>query len=449
MMSSPGDKVGASYADDRGRLQKAAQNTEHPDSSGTAPLHMSQYTYHLPEHAIAQHPLAERDASRLLVWGGKGLVAHSQFRDLPVHIGQLSSHACLVLNETLVLPARLLLRKPTGGEVEVLLNEPRTSAVGPQQVLATGDASEWHAIIGGRNVHPGMVLLDPQGLLRVEVLSRDRMEGTVRLTSETGESLDSILRRIGHVPLPPYINRPDDADDQHRYQTVFARHGGSVAAPTAGLHFTSELLDRITAAGHRLARVTLHVGMGTFKPVEAQDAREHLMHQERIELGLDTVERISDELHAQAPYIIPVGTTSMRTLESVHWLGALLLSGALQEDVSVPHIPQFVAFNVELAHYTARQTWRAVQEWMRRTGRLTLVAETQLMLAPGAHIRVTDALITNFHQPGSTLLLLVAALLGGGWRQAYQEALNGGYRFLSYGDAMLITRTHDGETQTA
>lgn len=405
---------------------------------------MADYWYTLPQTSIAQRPLSKRDQSRLLVVNADTLaIRHHLFADLPDLLLDLHQSPRLVLNQSKVVPARLAMVKPTGGEVEVLLIQPVAPHTDPQVVLSSTSPSVWKCMIGGRNIQAGMVLVTVNKLLSATVLSRDRQEGTVELTWHTAASLSEILDQIGHIPLPPYIGRADDPTDRSRYQTVFATTEGSAAAPTAGLHFTDELLSKVESSGAGISRLTLHVGMGTFRQVESATARDHSMHSERVTINIQTVTELASSAQALAPCIIPVGTTSMRSIESAYWIGSMLANA---EDVqpSLIYVPQFAAVDSTLPRVSAADSFAALRNYMVAQKLSELSFNTQLMVAPGASIGVTNGLITNFHQPGSTLLLLVAALLGKGWRSVYQTALDEGYRFLSYGDAMLIMRTHDG-----
>lgn len=408
---------------------------------------MDSYRYELPDSFIAQRPLENRDSSKLLVVKTNDLsVTHSHFNNLPHTLGSLHHHTHLVLNTTRVVAARLSLYKTTGGAVEVLLNAPLSPSTDPQLVLGSYETSEWECMIGGRNVHAGSTLHSADETLHVEVLSRDRMEATVRLTWTSAEPLLEILERLGHIPLPPYIERVDDASDKLRYQTVFAANNGSVAAPTAGLHFTDDLLGRLTSQGIAHTQVTLHVGMGTFKPVEVHNAALHHMHSERVKINRSAIASLVVALQANSR-IVPVGTTAMRSIESAYWLGVKILNGE-ELDANELHVEQFVAVESANCCYPAVDSLHALERWMEKTDTSSVSFTTQLMIAPGAHIGVTGGLITNFHQPGSTLLLLVATLLGDRWRDIYQVALDNNYRFLSYGDAMLIIRNHDGSVAT-
>lgn len=337
--------------------------------------------YDLPEELIAQAPLAERDAARLLVLSrDDGAIAHRRVRELPA----LLAPSLLVVNDTRVLPARLFATKPTGGRVELLLLE-RTSPPGARET--------WSALARGtKSLRAGMRLAIAPGL---DAELRSVGEGgaiEVALIAERGDVRDALLAH-GHVPLPPYIRREDDASDLERYQTLFASHEGSVAAPTAGLHFSERLVSELEAAGHRLARVTLHVGPGTFAPLRSDDLDAHVMHEERWEVSDDAARAIA-EARAEGRAIVAVGTTVTRTLESACDEVGVVRAG---------------------------------------TGR------TRLFIRPPYAFRAIDALLTNFHLPRSTLLALVMALGGiEPVRRAYREAVAARYRFFSYGDAMLI-----------
>ncbi len=378
--------------------------------------------------------MQDRDASRLLVYDRRSAaIDHRIFRDLPL---LLPASSLLVVNRSRVVAARLRVRKPTGGAGEVLLTAPVAPSVDPAVTLASTSEATWECLIGGRNVLPGMILNTEDPALTVTVDDRSGQEGVVTLRWTDERSLSSVLDAVGHVPLPPYIKREDDAEEQHRYQTVFAREEGSVAAPTAGLHFTDRVLAALEAKGIERAEVTLHVGLGTFQPVEAEDASEHEMHAERIEVDRSELAGIVEHCgHADA-FVTVVGTTSLRTIESLYWFGCALIGGASAETIDVD---QWSAFDG--SPLPREKALRAVLEWMDGKGLARAWGETRLMIAPGAHLGVVDALITNFHQPGNTLLLLVAAVAGDPqWRTIYDAALAEGYRMLSYGDSSLIRR---------
>ncbi len=340
------------------------------------------FDYHLPASSIAQEP-APRGESRLLALDRTGSERHARVRDLPrlLRPGDL-----LVVNDTRVIPARLFGRRAGGGRMELLL------------VQRAGER-EWEALVKpGRRARPATVIELASGLT-AEVVGKDA-EGRYRL--RFSEPVEPHLERLGHVPLPPYIRRPDSAADRERYQTVYAHRPGAIAAPTAGLHFTAGILRQIEAAGVGIARVTLHVGIGTFKPVSAERTEEHRMDGERYEIGAEAAESIR-RTRERGTRVVAVGTTVVRTLES-----AALAAPATPADTGE----------------------------VRAGG-----GSTALFITPGFRFRVVDALLTNFHLPRSTLLMLVSAFAG---RErvlaAYEEAIREGYRFYSYGDAMLVER---------
>lgn len=401
-------------------------------SSRRPTVNMDDYTYHLPADRIAERPLQERDAAKFLVADATAqTITHRVVRDLPQI---LPADSLLVVNRSRVVAARLQFLKPTGGSVEVLLLRPVAPSTDPAVVLSSHEASNWECLIGGKNVAIDMTLQHATDALTATVIDRSGMEGVVRLEWQSAESLSAVLDRSGHVPLPPYIKRADDAEDQHRYQTIFARDEGSVAAPTAGLHFTPAVIEALAARGVHRAEVTLHVGLGTFQPVSVEKAADHVMHAERIEVDRSQLQVIIDQLQRPHPWITVVGTTSLRTIESLYWFGCSLVHGATPDAL---FIDQWAAFDGKPV--PRLQALQAVAAWMDGKGLSRMWGETQLMLAPGAQIHVAEALMTNFHQPGSTLLLLVAVAAGDTWwRNIYRAALENEYRFLSYGDSSLI-----------
>jgi S-adenosylmethionine:tRNA ribosyltransferase-isomerase len=403
-------------------------------------LSIHDFTYPLPSERIAPEPLPDRAASRLLL-SRHGQISDKQFRDLP---GELPPGALLIFNDTRVVRARLLARRPTGGQVELFCLEP----VAPHRSLElalqqTGHAT-WRCLVGnGRRWKEGPVTL--------EFGTADGQNATltaVRQTQEAGTALidfrwapaelpfAEVLRAAGHLPLPPYIDRPDTAADAVRYQTVYAATEGAVAAPTAGLHFTPEILAELQEKGFETGHLTLHVGAGTFQPVKAERMAEHPMHTEPI---LVTAALLRQLLAHRPRPVIAVGTTSLRTLETLYWLGVGLLREPAESNADLL-VTQWQPYErtEEAAAIPAEAALKALLAHLEQKGTDTLEARTQLLIAPGYRFRLIDGLITNFHQPESTLLLLVAALLGPGWRAVYEHALAHGYRFLSYGDSSLL-----------
>jgi len=401
------------------------------------PLSLEEYTYALPDERIAQHPLAERDASKLLVASiPTGTMNHAVFRDVAT---LLPADSLIVANCSKVIAARLPMLKPTGGAVEVLLAKPIAPSADPAVTLAATSPTRWEALASGRNVRPGTVLRHASVPLSITVVERQGTDAIVEVSWTGGQTMAEVLDASGILPLPPYMRRSATDEDRDRYQTVYASEKGSVAAPTAGLHFTETVRNSLAQRGVEWCEVTLHVGLGTFKPVDVEDARNHVMHAERIAITRQSVDAIVRQHGRPSPWITAVGTTSMRTLESWYAVGSALARGIrVNQDIIVD---QWAAFDATAGTISCADAFTALGSYMDECNTATLWAETQLMLAPGAYIGVCDALVTNFHQPGSTLLLLVAAMCNGDlWKEVYRSALENDYRFLSYGDATLFLR---------
>jgi S-adenosylmethionine:tRNA ribosyltransferase-isomerase len=401
-------------------------------------IDIQKYSYELPPDRIASYPLDERDASKLLRFSAvDSSIEHYHFRDLASLLPEGSG---LVMNSTRVIAARLLMSKQTGGRVEVLLVDPTSPSADPVITLQSTDRSVWNCMIGGRNVHEGAVLTHEYCGLTVTVLERNGTSASVELHWEGGQMLGAVLEHIGRLPLPPYIHREVEAVDAERYQTVYAKEEGSVAAPTAGLHFTQRVLDQIESKNISTTLLTLHVGLGTFQPVTVTDARDHTMHAERFGISHEAVEHLARHASSDTPWLTLVGTTSLRTMESLFVVGARIATGVLPETAFV-HVDQWAAFDESLSDVSRAQAFTALQEWMQTKQLENLWGQTSIMIAPGCRIASADALITNFHQPGNTLMLLVAAFMGEeNWRNVYNSALENDYRFLSYGDSSLLVR---------
>lgn len=397
------------------------------------PIDLREFSYPLPDSRIARYPLPERDHSKLLVYE-KGAVRHQHFFELPE---LLDDRYTLFFNNTRVLPARLPFRKPTGAEIEVFLLEPLEPSPDPVATLAAGSPARWEAMIGNaRKFKIGTALMrelpleDGRPLRLFAERQADKDQKVVGLRWEPAEvSLAEVLERVGQVPLPPYLGRDAEEKDAETYQTVYSKVEGAVAAPTAGLHFTDRVLEKLRTQGVRQSYLTLHVGAGTFRPVQTENALDHPMHRERMVL---TKENVRD--FAEADKILTVGTTSLRTLESLYWYGVKLL-----RDPKAPFYLEKLEIYPETASLPSRREAGAViLEKMEREGKEQIGGETEIMIVPGYTFRACDALLTNFHQPQSTLMLLVSALVGQDWRKIYQEALDNQYRFLSYGDSSLL-----------
>ena len=393
---------------------------------------IADYDYPLPDERIAKFPLAERDQSKLLVYRG-GEIAESLFFHLPE---LLPEGAMLLFNNTKVIHARLFFRKPTGSVIEIFCLEPW------QQPVATAFEERqhctWLCFIGNNKKWKEGSLVRQFTIQNSEfIIKATRREAVgeawlVDFEWSGGISFAELIDAVGVIPLPPYLHREAEESDNTRYQTVYAHYEGSVAAPTAGLHFTDRLLDELRTKDFKTEYITLHVGAGTFKPVSADTIGGHKMHVEKVQISRTNLQHIID--HIGRP-IIPVGTTTVRTLESVYWFGVKLQSNP---DIDAMHVLQWDPYTLEVQNISTQQAYSNVLRWMERHDADTLFGDTQLLIAPGYKYHVISGLITNFHQPRSTLLLLVSALIGDDWRRCYSYALDNGFRFLSYGDSCLL-----------
>ena len=390
------------------------------------PIYIADYNYPLPDERIAKYPLAERDHSKLLVYRD-GKVSEDRFYHIGDHI---APHSLLVYNNTRVIQARLEFHKSSGARIEVFCLEP----IAPhdyQLSLGSTTGCTWKCMVGNAkkfNVESLELRVERLGVtLRV---SKGEQRGN---TYEVHFSWDNekvsfaeILDAVGELPIPPYLNRKTEESDKRTYQTVYSRIKGSVAAPTAGLHFTERVLDDIRSRGIETEELTLHVGAGTFLPVKTADANEHTMHTEIIAVPKKAIEHIISKLG----HIVAVGTTSMRTLESLYFIGC---------HPDQPTVGQFEPYKNKFT-LSVKDSLQAIVDYLEATGQETLHAKTQIMIKPGYEFRVVDQLITNFHQPQSTLLLLVSAFVKGDWKTIYDYALSHDFRFLSYGDSSILTR---------
>ena len=388
-------------------------------------IDINDFSYSLPDAQIARHPLPTRDQSRLLVYRD-GHISHTVFSHLPE---LLPSPATLIFNNTRVIPARLHFTKPSGAVIEIFLLDP----VWPTSIVAaamtTAARAQWHCTIGNlKRWSEGLVLTITHHNLSLTATLVDRQKGIVGFEWSPADLVFSeVIAAMGSIPLPPYLKRKTEPADRERYQTVYSTEQGAVAAPTAGLHFTDAVFAALQRRGISSDMVTLHVSAGTFQPVKAADAKEHLMHAEQITISRQNIENL-----LQNKPVIAVGTTSLRTLESTFWYGMKLL-----HDPTTPfRIGQHDADR--LTPTTKTEALTAVLKKMERDATPQLTGETAIYMVPGYRFQIVDALITNFHQPASTLILLVAAFVGPDWKKIYETALAEGYRFLSYGDSSLL-----------
>jgi S-adenosylmethionine:tRNA ribosyltransferase-isomerase len=412
-------------------------------------IDIADYTYDLPASSIAYYPPAERDSSRLLIYR-EGVIGETTYR----HIGdQLPEGAVLVFNNTKVVEARIVFQKETGAQIEIFCLEPAEGYGGMTAAMSQTGSVRWKCLIGGASKwKPGQILTKKMegGEVLLEARYLDKLSDSFLIElswTPAALSFAELLHHAGLVPLPPYIQRPPEALDGERYQTVYARYDGSVAAPTAGLHFTDVIFDSLDAKNIRRTFVTLHVGAGTFLPVKAATLEHHIMHTEFIAVTREAIGELLEALREGRP-IIPVGTTSARTIESLYWLGAKLIADPAMADADLL-VKQWDAYGgIEQPDQVSGAgagggispavALAALLERMKERGVTQLVTHTQLMITPGYTWRIARGLITNFHQPGSTLLLLIASLVGEDWRTIYGHALERGFRFLSYGDGCLL-----------
>ncbi len=427
-------------------------------------IRIEDFDYPLPDERIAKHPLADRDSCKLLVANAEG-ISHHIFRDIPE---LLPKDALLVMNNTRVINARMEFFRASGARIEIFLLEPldpRDYAVAFQ----TRNRCTWQCLVGNlkkwKDDHLEKTLDINGRRVLLKAFRHEPLPGNAHAIEFTWDDPEvtfaSIVEAAGNIPIPPYLNRKSEASDTTDYQTVYSRIEGSVAAPTAGLHFTPELLDRIRESGVETREVTLHVGAGTFQPVKSEEIGEHPMHRETFEVNLDLVRTLRQALETGRP-IIAVGTTTVRTLESLPLLGIHIMERrftndrndsryAIRDTRCSLEVGQWEAYADEVRAIDTVEALKGLEEYMERQGIDSMQAATSIMIAPGFKWRIVDGMVTNFHQPQSTLLLLVSSLLDGDnlsnplWRRIYQEALERDYRFLSYGDACLFLRVKNQE----
>lgn len=392
-------------------------------------IKLSDYTYDLPDERIAKFPLADRAGSKLFAYLS-GSIEHRTFRDITT---LLPGHTTLYFNNTRVIPARLAFSKSTGALIEVFLLQP----VSPSPVISvamevTGHTT-WKCLIGNAKRWKNGMLereVHVQGKATRIVVTRVGADEVSFSWEGDHVRFVDVVEAIGKTPLPPYLHREPVENDRATYQTVYSEKEGAVAAPTAGLHFTEAIMAQLTEKGMRTNFLTLHVSAGTFQPIKTEDATEHAMHSEQIIIKRDTLE----ELLQPGRFTVAVGTTSMRTLESTYWYGVRLLN----DPSALFHVPKLFPYEQPDPSPSKEDSLRAVLKRMDTLGVDELVGTTEIFIFPGYTFKIVQGLVTNFHQPGSTLILLVAAFIGNDWRNVYVEALKHQYRFLSYGDSSLL-----------
>lgn len=420
-------------------------------------LSIDDFFYDLPEEKIAKYPLIERDASKLLVYNN-GIIKESTYKRL---VEELPANSLLVFNNTKVVEARILFNKNNGSPIEIFCLEPANNYADITTAMLQKGTVLWKCLIGGAKKWKEELLTksienNSTGLIltakKIEKLSDYFL---IEFSWNDAElTFAEMLHFAGNIPLPPYLNRAVEEKDKETYQTIYAKHDGSVAAPTAGLHFTDEVLASLKLKQIKTDFLTLHVGAGTFKPVKAATMEEHEMHSEFIDVSLHFIENLLKHLQTTNK-IIAVGTTSLRTLESLYWLGVkiiedrnkskvksqnLIIESSLNIKLETLHLSQWDCYELT-QNITTTDAIECLISWMKLNNQNRLITKTQIIIAPGYTLNIADGIITNFHQPKSTLLLLVSAVIGNDWRKVYDFALENNFRFLSYGDGSLLWKT--------
>ena len=395
-------------------------------------IKIEDYNYPLPDERIAKYPLSERDASKLLIYRN-GNVSQDRFRNIAE---QIPEGSVMVFNDTKVVPARLHFQRESGAHIEIFCLEP----VLPEEyvtMFAVTERCRWKCIVGNVKRWKSDTLhlynplndteIEDMGL-KADLVERCGETSIVEFTWKNGAPFSKVLEICGSVPIPPYLNRDTENIDLERYQTLYARFRGSVAAPTAGLHFTEDVLNEIRSRNVVTDTVCLHVGAGTFLPVKSSNVAEHTMHREPFVVTLPLLERLIDKTGS----LVAVGTTSVRTLESLYYVGVKCIESGKPSDVG-----QWEPYTREYP-YTVQESLNAIADYLRANGLDELKVGTRIIIVPGYEFKLVDVLVTNFHQPQSTLLLLISAFVKGDWRTIYDYALANDFRFLSYGDSSLL-----------
>ena len=396
-------------------------------------IRIEDYDYPLPEERIAKYPLERRDSSKLLHWDGEKLEDRI-FSELP---GLLPENSMLVCNDTKVVPARLHFQRSTGAHIEIFCLEPYA----PNEynlIFSATSTCRWKCIVGNVKrwksdvltlCNPGNDIEAGKIGLEARLVEREGETSIVQFDWKDGSPFSKVLEICGNIPIPPYLDRETEEIDRERYQTLYAKYRGSVAAPTAGLHFTGEVMDGIRQRGIDVETVCLHVGAGTFLPVKSSAVSEHVMHREPFVVTRRLLEKLLDEDRK----VTAVGTTSVRVLESLYYAGIRCIENGEPSDID-----QWMPYTEDWK-YSTGEALRAILSYMDAKGTDSISCGTKIIIVPGFRFRIADMLVTNFHQPQSTLLLLISAFTGGNWREIYDHALASGYRFLSYGDSSLLT----------
>ena len=395
-------------------------------------LQIKDFTYQLPEERIAKYPLPERDLSKLLIYRNQE-ISESIYQNIHEYIPE---NSLLIFNNTKVIHARLFFKNATGAKIEIFCLEPAEENAEMALVMSRKKSVRWNCLIGGAAKWKEKTLTHQTNELTLtsEIIERISDAFIVEFSWQPAQlSFAEVLDKTGMIPIPPYLKRESEQIDLNRYQTVYAKHEGSVAAPTSGLHFTNSVFEKLKAKNIFIEEVTLHVGAGTFKPVKSETMQTHEMHAEVIDISATTIETILSSLQQN---IIAVGTTSLRTIESLYWMGvkAKLNPASSLHELEIKQWDAYELIQTE----TATGALNSLLTWMKENETQKLICKTQIMIAPPYQLKIATAIITNFHQPNSTLLLLVAAIIGNEWRAVYNYALENDFRFLSYGDGSLL-----------
>lgn len=400
-------------------------------------ISIKDYHYDLPFDRIAKYPLQERDLSKLLVFKNQE-VAESQY----IHIDEfLAPNSLLFFNNTKVIPARMFFKTSTQKDIEVFCLEPVSSNVDVYSSMLQQNSTQWKCLVGGAAKWKEQFVFLNTDELQIKAEIKERLQGTFVLEftwEPSTKTFAEVLQIAGAIPIPPYLKRATEDIDLIRYQTIYAQKEGSVAAPTAGLHFTDKVFEKLKSKHITPTYITLHVGAGTFKPVKSETMAEHDMHGEYIDVSLETIEYL---YHHFDQSVTAVGTTSLRTLESLFWIGEKI---AQQPNIQ-PHellVDQWQPYVSSVNQISAKQALKHIIDFLNQHQLKTLYAKTSILIVPGYEFKIVNALVTNFHQPESTLILLIAAFIGEDWRKVYQYALDHDFRFLSYGDGSLLYRKH-------
>lgn len=419
------------------QISKEIKIISTPEEMNPKEISIDSYSYDLDPNKIAQYPLEKRDESKLLVYQAGGIRDYL-FYEIP---NLLSKGSLLVTNNTKVIQARIVFRKESGAKIEIFCLEPHKNNY--EQIFNTRGVCEWICMVGNAKRWKGEPLLKSILIagkniqLEAKIIHKEEDIFTIKFNWNSNEiSFGELLIHGGILPIPPYLNRDTEENDKEQYQTTYAKKEGSVAAPTAGLHFTPQTFETLRSMGIETTELTLHVGAGTFRPVKAIKMEDHEMHRERIYVSLESLRAIQQALEEGRP-VISVGTTSLRSLESLYWIGVKIIVGKINSDEI--DVLQWDPYELP-QHFDPIKAIEAVIMHVVDNNKQELDGTTQLLIAPGYNFKITNALVTNFHQPGSTLLLLVAAFIGKDWVAVYNHAVTNDYRFLSFGDASLLFR---------